>query len=36
MNEEEKLLNKIAFELADTDIPFMQGCVNGKLYLADS
>lgn len=34
MNEEEKLLNEIAFELADTDIPFMQGCVNGKLYLA--
>ena len=34
MNEEEKLLNKIAFELADTDIPFLQGNVNGKLYLA--
>lgn len=34
MNEEEKLLNKIAFELADTDIPFMQGNVNGKVYLA--
>ena len=25
MNEKEKLLNKIAFELADTHIPFMQG-----------
>lgn len=33
MNAKEKLLNKIAFDLADTRIPFVQGSINGKLYL---
>ena len=33
MNAQEKLLNKIAFDLADTSIPFVQGSINGKLYL---